>query len=274
MNSELKIKDKTKAIDNIKVSPFRKHTRKTSPHKHNSYFEIVYLSKGKGVHVIDTQEFSIIPPVVFIVRKEQIHFWDIETEPSGFVVIIKKSFIDESLDKEIKQLLSKISSYPCLFPNDKSTVEQLFQLLNKEYQESKGESNAIIEGLLKALLAKLLQSEKPKNSISSHKENLFRKFKDLLVQEKKLTNEVAHYAKLLNTSPQNLNAICRKENNQSATEVLSESIISEAKRLLLYTDVTITQISYSLDFKDNSHFTKYFKRYTGITPNTFRSTTN
>ncbi len=178
------------------------------------------------------------------------------------------------LYKEIKQLLSKISSYPCLFPNDKSTVEQLFQLLNKEYQESKGESNAIIEGLLKALLAKLLQSEKPKNSISSHKENLFRKFKDLLVQEKKLTNEVAHYAKLLNTTPQNLNAICRKENNQSATEVLSESIISEAKRLLLYTDVTITQISYSLDFKDNPHFTKYFKRYTGITPNTFRSTTN
>lgn len=274
MNSELEIKDKTKPIDNIKISPFRKNIRKTSPHRHNNYFEIVYLSKGKGIHTIDTQEFTIKPPIVFIVRKEQVHFWEIETEPSGFVVIIKKSFIDESLDKEIKQLLSKISAFPCLYPNDKSTVEQLFQLLTKEYQENKEGSNIIIEGLLKALLAKLLQSEKPENSIRNNKDNLFQKFKDLLCQEKKLTNKVAHYAKLFHTTPQNLNAICRRESNQSATEVLSEFIIGEAKRLLLYTDLTVTEISYSLDFKDNSHFTKYFKRYTSITPNSFRSATN
>jgi len=274
LKKSIEIKNKIEMMELIKVSPFRKAIRRTEPHKHNSYFEIIYLSKGKGKHTIDTQEFSIAPPIIFIVRKEQVHFWDIETEPSGFVIIIKKSFIEKTLDKEIKQLLSKISPFPCLYPNDKNTVEQLFQLLNKEYQESKGESNAIIEGLLKALLAKLLQSERPENSIRSHKENLFHKFKDLLAQEKKLTNKVVHYAKLFNTTPQNLNAICRRESNQSATEVLSEFIIGEAKRLLLYTDLTIIEISYSLDFKDNSHFTKYFKRYTGITPNAFRSVTN
>ena len=70
MNSELEIKDKTKPIDSIKVALFKKHTRKTSPHKHKNYFEIVYLSKGKETHVIDKQLFEIIPPVVFIVRKD------------------------------------------------------------------------------------------------------------------------------------------------------------------------------------------------------------
>lgn len=274
MNLEIDIKNKIDSDKFFKVAPFKKDIRKTEPHKHSSYFEIIYLSKGTGRHAIDTQVFSIVSPTIFIVRKEQVHFWDIETEPSGFVVIIKKSFVEETLDKEIKQLLSKISAFTCLYPNDKNTVEILFQLLNKEYHENKDERNAIIEGLLKALLAKLLQSEKLENTISSHKDNLFQKFKDLLSQEKKLTNKVAHYAKLLNTTPQNLNAFCRKESNQSATEVLSEFIIGEAKRLLLYTDETIIEISYSLDFKDNSHFTKYFKRYTGITPNAFRSGSN
>ncbi|CAM4190452.1 helix-turn-helix domain-containing protein [Flavobacterium weaverense] len=270
MNSKLEIKDKTKPVDNIKISPFRKNIRKTSPHKHNNYFEIIYLTSGKGNHTIDTQEFTITPPIIFIVRKEQVHFWNIESEPSGFVIIIKKEFIDNSLDKEIKQLISKISAYTCLYPNEKKTIEQLFELLCREYQESK--NDAIIEGLTKALLAKLLQSEKPENLIVPHKDNLFEQFRELLGLQKKLVNKVAYYANLLNTTPQNLNAVCRRENNQSASEVISEFIISEAKRLLLYTDLTITEISYSLDFKDNSHFTKYFKRYASKPPSVFRST--
>lgn len=270
MVSKLEIKDKTEPVDNIKIASFRKDIRKTSPHKHNNYFEIVYLSKGKGFHTIDTREFAIKPPIVFIVRKEQVHFWEIETEPEGFVLIIKKSFTDESLDKQMKLLLSQISAFPCLFPKDKSTVEQLFQLLIKEHQESKVRNLAITEGLLKALFAKLLQSEKPAKPVRQNKDNLFRKFKELLSQDIKPINHVAHYANLLHTTPQNLNAVCRKESKQSAADVLSEFIIDEAKRLLLYTDLTITEISYSLGFKDNSHFTKYFKRYTGNAPKAFR----
>ncbi|MDW7690808.1 helix-turn-helix domain-containing protein [Flammeovirgaceae bacterium SG7u.111] len=81
---------------------------------------------------------------------------------------------------------------------------------------------------------------------------------------------MAHYAELLHTTPQNLNTICRKESNKSATDILSSFIISEAKRLLLYTGMSVTEIAYSLNFKDNSHFTKYFKRNTGVTPNSFR----
>lgn len=270
MNTELKIKDKTKSIDSFKISAFKKNIRKTSPHKHNNYFEIVYLNKGIGQHIIDTQEFTIEPPIVFIIRKEQVHFWNIETEPSGFVLIIKKSFIDTSLDREIKQLLSKISAFPCLYPKDKNTVEQLFHLITKIYQEDRPENIVIIEGLLKALLAKLLQAEKPDISIKQSKDNLFEKYKELLSQDRKLTNKVSQYAKLLHTTPQNLNAICRKESNQSATDVLSEYMISEAKRLLLYTDLSALEISYLLDFKDNSHFSKYFKRHTGETPNTYR----
>lgn len=270
MNNKFEIKDKTKSIDSIKVSPFRKQTRKTEPHKHNNYFEIIYMSKGKGQHTIDEKEFDINPPIVFLVRKEQVHYWDIQTEPSGFVLIIKKSFMDKSLDKEVRQFISEISRFSCLSLNDGNTIEQLFQILSDEYQENKINNSAIMEGLLKALLGKLLQTTEPIKYGSIKKENLFYKFQELLIQEKKLVNKVSHYARLLNTTPQNLNAVCRKENNQSASETLSEYIISEAKRLLLYTDLTASEISYILSFKDNSHFSKYFKKHTEITPNTFR----
>lgn len=268
MKSDFEIKNKISQTDGLKVAAFRQHIRKTSPHKHNSYFEIIYLTKGKGSHTIDTKEYVIKPPVVFTVRKEQVHFWDIKSAPEGFVLIIKKVFIEKCLDKDIKRLISELSSQTCLFPKDNSATD-IFKILLKEYDENKTSNRSIIDGLLKALLAKLLESATI-TPFNNSKNTIFQNFIELLNQENKLTNKINHYASLLNTTPQNLNAICRKETAQSATELLSGYIINEAKRLLLYTDFTVSEISLKLDFKDNSHFSKYFKRHVENTPIGFR----
>jgi AraC-like DNA-binding protein len=81
---------------------------------------------------------------------------------------------------------------------------------------------------------------------------------------------VAYYASLLNTSPQNLNASCRKNTNLTASEVLAGYIIKEAKRLLFYTSNSISEIAFQLGFSDKSNFSKYFKRYSGVTPSEFK----
>lgn len=268
MKVELEIKDKTRQTEGLKIASFKRHIRKTSPHKHNSYIEFIYLTKGIGSHTIDTKEHEIKPPVIFTIRKEQVHFWDIKAEPKGFVLIIKKSFIDNCLDKDIKRLISELSAQTYLFPNDNSAID-IFNILLKEYQDKKQTNQPIIEGLLKALLAKMLESATPSISKNGNS-TVFQKFIDLLSKENELINKVNHYAKLLNITPQNLNTICRKETGQSSTEILSEHIINEAKRLLLYTDITINEIAHRLNFKDNSHFSKYFKRHVHQTPVSFR----
>ncbi|RYM36086.1 helix-turn-helix domain-containing protein [Brumimicrobium glaciale] len=268
MKTEFEIKDKSKATDGIKIAPFRKHIRKTSPHKHNSYFEIIYLTRGEGSHTIDTREYEIKTPIIFTIRKEQVHFWDIKTEPEGFVLIIKKSFIENCLDKDIKRLISDLSFHTCLFPQDNSAID-IYQILLKEHSKNNIFKQPIVDGLLKALLAKLLESA-VHNLSSVGNNSIFQSYIDLLNQENKLTNKVNHFAGILNTTPQNLNAICRKETGQSASEILSEHIVNEAKRLLLYTDLTVSEISTKLDFKDNSHFSKYFKRHVEKTPIEFR----
>ena len=269
MKAELEIKDKTRQNEGIKIAPFRQHIRKTSPHKHNNYFEIIYLTKGQGSHTIDAKEYEIKTPAIFTIRKEQVHYWNIITEPEGFVLIIKKSFIENCLDKDIKLFISTLSAQTCLYPKDNVAVD-IFELLLNENQERKTPNRPIIDGLLKALLAKLLESATP-NFYKNGNSTVFQKFIDLLSKENELTNKVNHYARLLNTTPQNLNAICRKEKGQSATKILSEHIISEAKRLLLYTDFSVSEIAHRLDFKDNSHFSKYFKRHVENTPIGFRN---
>lgn len=265
MTSKINIKDKSETDKFIKIAPFRQDIRKTKPHKHNNYFEIIYLSKGKGTHSIDSSNFQIKTPIIFFVRKEQVHHWEIATVPKGFVIIIKKEFVEKSFDSELKNLLSKLSGLTSLQPKEHKTIEQIFELLTKE------NNLTIIEGLLKALFAKIIETAKSQTNKTKITSNTFQSFKDLLSNTDELQNNVAHYADLLNTTPQNLNAICRKNANQSASDILAEYIISEAKRLLLYTDNTVSEISFSLGFSDSSHFIKYFKRYTTKTPQAFRN---
>ncbi|CAG5074515.1 HTH-type transcriptional activator RhaS [Dyadobacter sp. CECT 9623] len=269
MPTVLKIKDKIHQRS-IKIAPFKKDIRKTLPHKHNSYFEIIYLSEGTGFHSIDSIKYQVQPPVVYTVRKEQVHHWELESEPEGYVLILKKEFLDNSLDKQLKDLLANISAFPSICLADPLSITQLFKMLTDEYDPEQSNNTPVIEGLLKALLAKILQTGKPLPSAKGKKDNLFQEFQQLLTQDKLLKNSVAFYAFHLNTSPQNLNAACRKSAGQPAAQVLAEFIINEAKRLLLYTDMAVSEISNVLDFKDDSHFIKYFKRHCGQTPNAFR----
>jgi AraC-like DNA-binding protein len=271
MTSTLPIKDKSDAGRSFKIAPFKKEIKKTTPHKHNNYFEIIFLSKGNGIHTIDARQFPVRPPLIYIVRMEQVHHWDLQDEPAGYVLLLKKAFIDNSLDKELKNLLVGVSAYNCLYFTEQEIIEHLFDMLAKEYLPEGNNNTPVIEGLLKVLFAKILQIARPLQPPTLKKANLFEQFQELLSEDKTIKNNVAHYAALLHTTPQNLNAHCRKAAAQPAREVLASFIISEAKRLLIYTNMTVLEISQSLDFKDNSHFIKYFKRYTDHTPQAFRS---
>ncbi|MDF2191326.1 helix-turn-helix transcriptional regulator [Paraflavitalea sp. CAU 1676] len=270
MPKQLQVKDKTESAETIKIVPFRKEIRKTVPHKHNNYFEIIYLSAGSGYHSIDSRKYPVIPPIIFFVRKEQVHNFDLEGEPDGFVAIIKKAFIDKSFDNVLKSLLTKLSSHNCLSIADNNTIHHLFELLCKENKIQNGGTFHIIEGLLKALFAKVLEVAKPFIKPDEIRSDLYQSFLELLNNGQVVKNSVQHYAELLNTTPQNLNAVCRKAVNQSATEVLAESLIGEARRLLHYTNSTVSEIAFTLDFTDASHFVKYYKRITGQTPQAYR----
>ena len=84
-------------------------------------------------------------------------------------------------------------------------------------------------------------------------------------------HKVAEIAKKLHVTPQNLNAIARKESGKAARELISQQVTLEAKRYLLHTDLTVSEIAFALKFSDPSHFVRYFRKVTGVTPQAFRS---
>jgi AraC-like DNA-binding protein len=266
----LEVKQKIEPGKTLKVAVFNKGLGETQPHRHHGYLEIIFLSAGNGSHTIDFGVYPLAAPVMYVIRREQVHHWKITEAPEGFVLIIKKQFVENSHDKTLKSLITRLSAFTCLIPSDPVTLTRIFQLLVQEYDQQPNPNTPVIEGLVKVLLAKALELGKPHLQLLLPSEGLFHRFNEVLLEEKSPVNSVRHYAAQLSTTPQNLNAACTKATGQSASVFLGNFITDEAKRLLLFTDLTVSEISIRLQFKDPSHFVKFFRRFTSITPQAYR----
>lgn len=260
----ISIKNKSAKNKSITIAPFKKNIRKTKPHQHGKYVEIVFLSKAQGIHAIDDTAYEIQDNHLFVIQQNQVHFWDLQADPKGYVIIISKAFIDACLDVELNQLINRLMQTESLvLPKDNLSAifESICQLDAAEITLP----NPLLNGWLKVLLASINLPQRP----TPH-HDLYSQLLDALQQQRPLHNKVSYYAQLLHTSPQNLNAHCRKASQQSAHEIISHYLLTEAERLLIYSQLTIKEIGYGLGFKDNSHFTKFFKSHKGFTPKELR----
>ena len=210
-------------------------------------------------------------PEFYFLKPGQLHFWQFTSIPKGFVIIFKDKEFNGVNENLLIDLLRKLTDITRLeIQSDKYPSHILEDIFN-EYQLNTQYSKEIIHGLLKALFGKLLQIKVVKPTNSNQPQPVYERFKQLLVKECPRLHKVNEFADLLNTTPQNLNIICRKQTGKSASEIISNQILLEAKRYILHTDNTINEIAEILSFTDTSNFVKFFKRHENITPIQFRS---
>lgn len=209
-------------------------------------------------------------PEFYFLKPRQLHFWETTSVSKGFIILFKDLEFKEIIESDLINLYRLLSENTRItIPGGKYPEYILNDILN-EFDLNTKYSKRIIHGLLSVLLAKLLQLLE----INPHKSNLpislFDKFQQLLMKESPRLHKVNDYANLLNTTPQNLNAICRKQVNRNASEMINYQLLLEAKRYILHTDNTINEITDILYFSDTSNFIKFFKKHEGLTPIQFR----
>ena len=160
-NVLIEIKNKIPAELIYSLKKFDRTKKKTHPHKHNQYLEIVFFQEGKGFHWIDEERYPIHPPEIFIIKSNQIHYWDIES-PKGEVLIIKNTFQTLTTDLVLKQLFYRISVHNnfTLDYNTGDEINTLFSLLQLNTLGDTNYSTVIFDGLIKVLFSKLLPEKK------------------------------------------------------------------------------------------------------------------
>jgi AraC family transcriptional regulator, transcriptional activator of pobA len=171
--------------------------------------------------------------------------------------------------------LDNFYSNPVLRPDRKSLAEilQTIHQLSIE-KKRKDYSPAMAQALLQVLLLQIQRSVDAQMEITISKKYIviYKKFKNLIDLHFTQNLSVSDYASKLAITQHHLNHITKEVTGKTATEVIRARAILEAKRLISFTDYSISEIAAELGYFDSSYFAKIFKAETGFSPLEFRST--
>lgn len=106
---------------------------------------------------------------------------------------------------------------------------------------------------------------------SNRKDELFKKFINLVHTHCVTQRDVAFYAEQLCISTRYLSAITKQMGKDSAKEIIDEFLILELKVALQSTGLSLKEIAEKYRFPDQSFFGRYFKKHTGMSPKEYRA---
>jgi AraC-like DNA-binding protein len=159
---------------------------------------------------------------------------------------------------------------------DMQMMNNLLMVFEEEFTSMEDIKGEMLRMLLVRLIIKITRLAKKQylgsDEVVEDKFNLIRKFHLLVELHFKNERQVNFYAGLLNKSPKTISNYFAMYSKKSPLQVIHERIITEAKRLVYYTDKSIKEIAEDLGFEDVAHFSKFFKNVTSKSPSELRYT--
>ncbi len=197
----------------------------------------------------------------------------------GYIVLFTPSFAsDINLLRSHLPFMTEMRYNPLVKLNDKEC--ELFSNFCKFFYSIEGNelinnSPEVRKGLLTSLLytlGALYRQQLPQAPAEkqSRANIIFKKFLTLLVEHYTHERSVAFYANELCITPKYLGTICREVSSKMATDIIASAVILDAKAKLHNSDLTVQEISNSLNFPNASFFGRDFKRHTGFSPMQYR----
>jgi AraC-like DNA-binding protein len=198
----------------------------------------------------------------------------------SYYALFTQEFIEEVLPASKIQLLYPFLDYAGvpffqLSGEETREIEEIFLAMNDELQRSFPDRNRAIKLLLGMLLLKAKRSYvRQELTMLYHNPkatSLVVRFKKLVAQHFLTIRSVSEYASKLAVSPKHLSKVIKHETDKNPSDFIDEILLMEVQCLLRYTELSIAEISYQLNFSDPSHLTKFFKQHVGTTPLRYRN---
>ncbi|MDB2606248.1 AraC family transcriptional regulator [Zobellia sp.] len=282
---------RTELLLNKKNSPFfmrpllqekNRNRKHRDPHRHN-YNEIIYFKSGEALQNIDDKIVNLKTTNTFyLIGKGQIHDFIKGKNMQGYLIRFDNELIPIQKDINNSFYLSILESISkknmiVLDKKDVQIFENILDSLYHEYSEKpkSDERRHIVVNLLLVLLSMLQRKSKSlNNDITSIDETdekkVCYKFLKLLESNYVTQQNVDFYAEHLGLSNRKLSEITLSVKGVTCKKLILDRVLTEAKRLLLYTQISTKEISYILGFDNPSYFNRLFKAKIGSTPNNYK----
>lgn len=246
-------------------------------HKH-TFYEILWTEKGISRQTIDYKEYEVLPNSLFFISPNQVHQFE-EWKPlkGGTILFTEDFFLLNHNNKDKLFELSFLDNFyanPCIQLDKKNfaDIKQTIDLITIE-QKRTDKSQSITQSLLHILLVQVQRciDTETEKTVSKKYLILFKQFKNLLDKHFAENKTTTFFAQQLHITAHHLNLITKDVTGKTASEVIRARSILEAKRLLTFTDKTVSEIAFELNYTDSSYFAKTFKSETNVSPMEFKT---
>lgn len=243
-------------------------------HRHDFYF-ILAIDKGSGIHEIDFTKFDVKDNTVFILRPGQVHQLELKSNSSGYLIEFDATFYKPNDSAAVERLKKATKANFCKVNHD--NFAGLFAPLTTILREFNNRQEGyidVIKANLDVFFIEYIRQRQNAQSISQNHNTYSQERFDELTEmlESRITElkTVSQYADLLNLSTYQLNAITKAVVGKTASDMITDQILLEAKRYLLATSNQVKDIAYNLGYEDVSYFIRFFKKHTDLSPEAFR----
>ena len=245
--------------------------------KEKSSLSILWFVEDDNQIVVDTKEYNI--------KKNQIicytGFHNVEIKKLGkcrYIRFNQPFYCILHHDSEVgcKGILFYGSqNLPVLSPknDDLEILETVWKMIAIERLSNDNLQLEMLQMMLKRLLIiciRIYKQQENFDRIDIIQSDIVREFNFLLEQNFRKMHTVSEYAALLHKSPKTLSNLFGKVSDKTPLQSIQARILLEARRMLRYTDKSISEVGDELGFQDIQSFSRFFKKYEGKSPTEFR----
>lgn len=241
-------------------------------------------TEGETSLTSNLQEFRLKKDSLFIFSPKHILQVQSNNRFKAHLIVIAPDFLKRiNIDtKRMMPLFLQFGSLPCmeLTHAESQSLRSFISMVEQELKGSETDfSSEIIGGLIAATIYKvgdilthyLTEHPEVDSPIHNRAEEYFRQFTELLGEHYKHERSVGFYARQLCITPKYLTTLIKRISGKSVSEWIDNYVILEAKTLLKYSNMSVQEITYYLNFPNQSFFGSYFKRNAGMSPSQYKA---
>lgn len=257
-----------------------------SPNLRADYFSFILTIDGSGVYYLDDNKFPFDSGTIYFTNPGHLKSYELYESKDAYIITLNENFLRENVHPEIfiefPFLLAEI--VPPIKPTQDEFEEFTFfyKQIVSEFSKKSKYKNKILGNLFLVLLLKIKEKfwsdynpieEGNRNShiVKSFKQLLESEFKKILENEENDSKlQVPYFAEKLSLHPNYLNSVIKSKTGRTVNDWISKRTLSVAKSLLISTTYSSKEIAYKLGFSEPTHFSRFFKKQTQLSPNTYR----
>lgn len=241
------------------------------------FYNLIFITEGKCIHEIDFFEYTIQAGELLIISKNRVHRYSEFDNLEGYLIMFTEGFLCEFLSShtsEVKDLFkqSYLNPHVKLVDLYASTLTKLLDVIHNMYTNGDGDMNyEVIASAFRTIALLILNSRLGEHTSRQKKNQIFIQFTELVEDHIDKEKTVEGYANMMHVSKKTVNLMTRKAIDMSAKQYIIQQLILKIKLKLCFERKSINEIANELDFTESANMTKFFKKYTKVTPREFRN---